>query len=267
MEMFASDLDRTLIYSDRALADFNETGKDNLMSAEFKDGREVAHMTRKAAETLRQLAENMLFVPVTTRTFAQFNRVSLISQSIPLTYAVTSNGANIIYKGRPLDEWTHLVHDRLHRECMDIEELTEKISGVNINGVIKNAENLFFYYILEEMLSEDTIHFVKNIAIESGWRISIQGRKLYFMPNPICKGEAVKFIKQRENISSVYGAGDSILDHDFLKECDFSIVPSHGELANENTEGFSYTYTKNRGVMAGEEILLEIAKKCLFMHI
>lgn len=266
MNMFASDLDRTLIYSERALADFNQTGIDDIIGVEFKADREVAFMTKTSADVLREIAENMLFVPVTTRIFSQYSRVTFISQAIPLTYAITSNGAEIFYKGKPLDEWDRLLHDRLNFDCIAFEELAEKIRGLNINGVFKNAENLFFYYILEKTLSEDTLNLIKEVAIESGWRISLQGRKLYFMPNPISKGEAVKFIKERENISTVYGAGDSILDHDFLKECDFSYVPSHGELANEKIGDFPYIYTKNRGVMAGEEILLEIARNSLVRH-
>ena len=263
MKMFASDLDRTLIYSKRALADFNQTEMDDLVGVEFKADQEAAFMTRKSVEILKSIAENMLFVPVTTRTFEQFNRVSLISKALPLTYAITSNGANIIYNGAPLHEWKLLIEERLSNECLPLHELLEKVKGSHLKGKIKIAEELFFYYILEESPHADTVKWLKEMAMESGWRTSIQGRKLYFMPNPICKGEAVKYIKEREGVTAVYGAGDSLLDHDFLKACDFSYVPSHGEIADENNEEFPYTFTKNRGVMAGEEILSEIAKHAL----
>ncbi|MEH7524432.1 hypothetical protein V7149_14320 [Bacillus sp. JJ1503] len=258
MKMFASDLDRTLIYSERALADFKQTEVNDLIGVEKKADREVAFMTKRSAEALRQIADHMLFVPVTTRTWDQFNRIFIFSTCIPLTYAITSNGANIIYKGDPLIEWQRLVKERLTTECKPIKEMEEDLRELNIPGTIKRAEGLFFYYILEENLSLEAIMIVKHKAAEAGWRVSIQGRKLYFMPNPISKGEAVKFIKEREGILTVYGAGDSLLDHDFLKDCDFPFVPSHGELANENIEDAHYMLTNKRGVMAGEEILSKI---------
>lgn len=260
MKMFASDLDRTLIYSGRALADFNQTEVSDLIGVERKADQEVAFMTKRSAEALRHIADQMLFVPVTTRTWDQFNRIFIFSSCIPLTYAITSNGANIIYNGDPLIEWQRLIQERLKTESKPIKEMEEDLQLLNIPGTIKRAEGLFFYYILEENLSLEEIMNLKHKAAESGWRVSLQGRKLYFMPNPISKGEAVKFIKEREGILTVYGAGDSLLDHDFLKECDFPFVPSHGELANENIEDAPYTFTNKRGVKAGEEILTQILK-------
>jgi 2-hydroxy-3-keto-5-methylthiopentenyl-1-phosphate phosphatase len=78
------------------------------------------------------------------------------------------------------------------------------------------------------------------------------------MPKPVCKGEAVKFIKEREGIDTIFGAGDSILDNDFLKICDYAFVPSHGELINEGIHRSNYLFTVHQGVMAGEEILHRI---------
>ncbi|WNS73918.1 hypothetical protein RRV45_13425 [Bacillus sp. DTU_2020_1000418_1_SI_GHA_SEK_038] len=260
MKMFASDLDRTLIYSERALADFKQTGVNDLIGVEKKADREVAFMTRRSAEALCQIADHMLFVPVTTRTWEQFKRIFIFSNYIPLTYAITSNGANITYKGNSLIEWQGLIHERLRSECNPIDGMEAELRELKIPGTIKRAEGLFLYYILDVNLSKEEIMIVKSKATEFGWRVSLQGRKLYFMPNPISKGEAVRFIKEREGISTVYGAGDSLLDHDFLKDCDFPFVPSHGELANEFNEDYHYTLTNTRGVMAGEEILAEIFK-------
>ncbi|KAB2338191.1 hypothetical protein F7731_01070 [Cytobacillus depressus] len=258
MRMFASDLDRTLIYSERALADFKQTKMNHLIGVEKKANQNIAFMTKKSLADLRYIAENTLFVPVTTRTLEQFKRIFILSIDIPLTYAITSNGANIIYKGNPHKEWRSLVDERLKAECASLEEMIKHVESNNLKGTIKIAESLFFYYILEESIHQDTKDLIKSLANQAGWRISLQGRKLYFMPKPICKGEAVKFIKEREGITSIYGAGDSLLDHDFLKTCDFPFVPSHGELASETIGDIRYTLTQERGVAAGEEILSTI---------
>ncbi|MBU8878956.1 hypothetical protein BGM26_08150 [Bacillus sp. FJAT-29790] len=256
MMMFASDLDRTLIYSERALSEFKEHSNSDLVGVERRDGLEVAFMTKDAFESLRELAENILFVPVTTRTYEQFQRIFMFSEDIPLTYAVTSNGANIIYNGKPLTEWREFVQKRLEKECTSLEAMIQKIKGFEIKGKLKKAESLFFYYILDEIISLETGKLIRVLAEANGWRVSIQGRKLYLVPKPVCKGEAVKFIKEREGIHTVFGAGDSLLDHDFLKVCEYPFVPLHGELANE--KGINYLISQRRGIKAGEEILFEI---------
>ncbi|MBT2690275.1 hypothetical protein J7I93_19060 [Bacillus sp. ISL-47] len=258
MMMFASDLDRTLIYSDRALADLGHPGRGSLVGVERKEGKETAFMTKEAHEKLKEVSSQILFVPVTTRTYEQFNRVFIFQEDFPAPYAVTSNGAKIHLNGKLLEEWTGIVLDRLKTECSIFEDMIEKTKGFELNGTLKTADNLFFYYILNEKLTSDAKSVISNLAESFGWRVSLQGRKLYFMPNPICKGEAVKFIKDREGISSVYGAGDSVLDHDFLQFCDYPYVPNHGELAKNKPLCLPYKISNNRGVMAGEEILADI---------
>ncbi|MFE8695795.1 HAD family hydrolase [Cytobacillus sp. FJAT-53684] len=259
MIMFASDLDRTLIYSKRALTEFKQYSESNLIGVEQKDGQEVAFMTNKAYDLLNVLASNLMFVPVTTRTYEQYKRIFILSDRMSLKYAVTSNGANIIYNGLPLLDWRNQVQMRLEHECTSLEKMIVKTEQLEINGQLKQAENLFFYYILEEELTAERKDTIRKMADANGWRISIQGRKLYLMPNPVSKGEAIKFIKDREGIHTVYGAGDSALDYDFLKLCHYSYIPSHGELVNEELNKDKYIITKKHGVQAGEELLSEMA--------
>lgn len=81
MRMFASDLDRTLIYSNKALADFGQSGED-LIGVERKDGREIAFMTQEARSLLKEISAQMLFVPVTTRTYEQYKRIFIFRMSL-----------------------------------------------------------------------------------------------------------------------------------------------------------------------------------------
>ncbi|MEM5592569.1 hypothetical protein AAHH67_14175 [Niallia circulans] len=80
---------------------------------------------------------------------------------------------------------------------------------------MKIADNLFFYYVLNTTIDSDLKIQLAKIAAANGWNISLQGRKLYFMPSPVCKGEAIKYIKEREGIEQTIGAGDSLLDLPF----------------------------------------------------
>jgi len=258
MTIFASDLDRTLIYSKRALEDFKEQKDENAIGVERLDNKTISYMSKKSFMMLRELAGKILFIPVTTRTAEQYNRIRIFARDIPVTYAVTSNGANIFYNKKPLKDWENIIHERLKTECASIKEMTEIMQGFKLNARFKSAEALFFYYILEEPISFDQKLVIQKTASEHGWRTSLQGRKLYLMPNPISKGEAVQFIKEREGMSTVIGAGDSLLDSDLLRVSNYSFIPAHGELAKEGKIDFTHVLTSKKGILAAEEILKNV---------
>ena len=254
--MFATDLDRTIVYSRKALEDLGPALNDQMYAVEKKDGLDMSFMTGKAFETLKSIAKDVLLVPVTTRTTRQFQRISIFQEQIPVKYAITFNGAEIIFEGKPLPDWRESISERLKKDCASHDELKDILQKdiFHVNGQLKSAEGLFIYYLLEEKLNREQVNEFKRAASAYGWRVSYQGRKLYFMPNPISKGEAVSFIKDREGIDTLIGAGDSLLDEDFLVKCDHCFIPSHGELA-ENNASLSYISTERQGAYAGEEIL------------
>ncbi|WP_257391427.1 HAD family hydrolase [Cytobacillus gottheilii] len=261
MNLFASDLDRTLIYSKRALQSFSQDNLSDLVPVERKDESDVAFMTGRSFAMLKELAASLMFVPVTTRTYEQYKRIFIFSEDIQINYAVTANGANIHYKGQELLEWKEVLKRRLGQDCTLYQDMIENVSRLSIQGNLKKAENLFFYYILDTVTDQMNLEEISRFALEHGWRISLQGKKLYFMPNPICKGEALQFIKEREMVDRMIGAGDSILDYDFLRYCQEAFVPNHGELMQRpEIKKIVCKITQNKGVWAGEEILDSVNK-------
>jgi hydroxymethylpyrimidine pyrophosphatase-like HAD family hydrolase len=254
--IFASDLDRTLVYSKRAIEELGNDDKFVLKPVEKRDHNWVAYMTKLSYFALKELASTSLFIPVTTRTTEQFNRFLIFKEDIPLKYAITSNGANIIYQGKLMDDWSTYMMNRLTEESVTQAELLTKLKkeGFQFDGQIKQAENLFFYFILNSLPPASEQKAISDLAGLNGWRISVQGRKFYFIPKAISKGVALEFISKREGMEVFAGAGDSMLDWDFLKTCHFRFVPAHGELARVSDTSH-YTLTQNTGVAAGEEII------------
>lgn len=253
--MFASDLDRTLIYSKRAVQEFSGDISD-LKQVEIKGDKALSFMTNRAYKLLCEIATRTLFVPITTRSNEQFNRLSLFGE-IPHLYAVTANGAHLFYKGKLVKQWEETIVRRLKREAASVQELKNVISSHHfvLEGKERIVDDLFFYYILSR--PEDTLELekIQPLLTAIGWRFSQQGKRLYFVPTPVSKGEAIKYIKEREGIKTIIGAGDSRLDQDFLKLCDVGYVPRHGEIVANGTIHGGYQITKSYGVKAGEEIL------------
>ncbi|GKU80895.1 HAD family hydrolase [Niallia sp. NCCP-28] len=259
MKMFASDLDRTLIYSQRALETLQTPLTEKMLPVEKRNNEDISFMTKESFFLLRELAKEWLFVPVTTRTYEQYKRVFIFEKEISVDYSVTNNGSHIYYRGKLIKEWKTKVLFRLEEECIKKELLLKQLEKFNIKGLLKIADDLFFYYILNQQLSADEKNRMAEMAKAVGWKVSLQGKKLYFMPVPICKGEAIQYIQKREGIATVFGAGDSILDEPLLAVCDSAFIPRHGELAmkwkNENSHD---DLTKSNGAYAGEEIVQHI---------
>jgi hydroxymethylpyrimidine pyrophosphatase-like HAD family hydrolase len=254
--IFATDLDRTVIYSKRALEELGYPDDRMLKPVERRGDKWVSYMTEASFDLLKEINQRFLFIPVTTRTTEQFNRIFIFKKEIPITYAITSNGGHILYKGEELEEWSMILTEKMKSEAASIKELQSFLQneGIYLDGEVKQAEELFFYFILKNIPSILTINKIKAAVTSFGWRISLQGRKLYFIPNAINKGDALEFICQKEGVTKMAGAGDSTLDWDFLKHCQAQYVPIHGELAQQKIIT-GHSISSNKGILAGEEIL------------
>lgn len=255
--IFASDLDRTLIYSSRAMEELRIPQNTKVIPVEKRNGSWVAFMTESALTHLKKLSSSCLFIPVTTRTTEQFNRIVIFPETIPLPYAITTNGAVILHNGKPMDEWTEYISTLIKEESASLSQMLRLLDkeGFRFQGQLRQVENLFFYYVLNDLPSNQEKNMIQAIVGTCGWRISLQGRKLYFIPKAISKGAALEFLCRQLGVKAFAGAGDSILDWDFLRNCHHRFVPSHGELKRDASES-SITYTKKVGIEAGEEILL-----------
>jgi hydroxymethylpyrimidine pyrophosphatase-like HAD family hydrolase len=257
----ASDLDRTIMYSDRAIQEFGIPEGLVLKPVEMIKGKWAGYMTEASFSMLREVNQHSLFIPVTTRTTKQFKRFVIFEKEIPLTYAITTNGAHILYNGEPLKEWSEYLNIELRNECALEEELLSalKMAGIILDGERRQADNLFFYFVLNCLPTPSELSEIRELSANFGWKMSLQGRKLYFIPTAISKGKALEYICNREGMEAMAGAGDSVLDWDFLKNCRYPIVPSHGELLKVKGPT-DFTLTNQLGVAAGEEILQHFLK-------
>lgn len=256
--MFASDLDRTLIYSKRAMEDYPLDEKIDLVPVEQKLKNDVSFMSKSSLEYLQRLSKKLLFVPVTTRSLEQYQRI-LFSETL-IKYAVTTNGANIHYQGTPLREWESKVSKEMADSSVHLQELISLITQhFHFQGEMRVVEDLFFYYHLTEIVSAEVVEELVSSLFNLGWRVSLQGRKLYFVPTAISKGKAIQFIQEREEVTTLIGAGDSLFDDDFLKLCQYPFVLGHGELASYPLQEH-YNVVRQVGIKGGEELLKSITQ-------
>ncbi|MFF0460281.1 HAD family hydrolase [Streptomyces mexicanus] len=258
--LVASDLDRTLIYSSAALAlTMPDARAPRLLCVEVHEGKPLSYLTETAARLLTELADTALFVPTTTRTRKQYLRINLPGPAPK--YAVCANGGHLLVDGVCDLDWHRRVTERLAGECAPLAEVREHLLRTADPVWVRKhrvAEDLFAYLVVErDLLPEDWVKELGAWAEQRGWTVSLQGRKVYAVPQPLTKSAAVREVARRTGADLVLGAGDSLLDADLLLAVDRGWRPGHGELADTGWTAPGVSALPERGVLAGERIVRE----------
>lgn len=255
--LVAVDVDRTMIYSPAAVALGAAAGHDpgELLHVEQHEDRAVSAMTAAAAALWQELARSADLVPVTTRTMAQFRRVSWPGGAV--RHAITTNGARLLVDGAEDPEWSAEVHSRLSRGCGPIDEVRARLACAGPWLLrVRDAEGLFCYAIVDRAaLPDDEVSALRDWAAPRGWVVSVQGSKLYCLPAPLTKSAAADALARRLGSSLTLAAGDSLLDAGLLSWAHRAIRPAHGELHDAGWAPEGLAVTSTVGALAGEDIL------------
>ena len=256
--LVASDLDRTLIYSSAALQlTMPDADAPRLLCVEVYGGKPLSYITETAAGLLPQLAAAGVFVPTTTRTREQYGRIHLPGPTPE--FAICANGGHILVDGVSDPDWQRQVAARLGDECASLDEVrAHLVAAADPAWLLKErvAEDLFAYLVVERALLPDG--WVKELAewaAPHGWAVSLQGRKIYAVPQPLTKSAAVREVARRTGAEQILAAGDSLLDADLLHAADRGWRPGHGELADSGWRAANVEVLEETGIAAGEEIL------------
>lgn len=258
--IYASDLDRTLIYSLNAIGVPGDA--PGLVPAEVIDGRTVSYISKQALDMLKELAAKIVFMPVTTRTIAQYRRINLFQETVIPDYAVTSNGGNILVNGVVDQEWRAAVGRLVERGSVPAEEAGRIVRSVVRAEWITSeryCDELFYTFVVHrDSLPLDEITRMAERLDGLGWKVSLQGRKLYIVPEAVNKSDAILHVRRTVRSEPMVASGDSLLDKSLLAAADYAIAPCHGEIFAEQQAGLvnlEYPFTKQSGVFAGDEIM------------
>lgn len=258
--IYASDLDRTLIYSLSAIG--VPADSPGLVPAEIVDGRTVSYISQQALAVLKELAAKMVFMPVTTRTIAQYRRINLFQETVIPDYAITSNGGNILVNGKVDQEWRAAVGRLVERGSAPAEEAGSIVRSVVRPEWIASeryCDELFYtFVVIRDALPLDEITRMASRLDGLGWKVSLQGRKLYIVPEAVNKSDAILHVRRTVQSEPMVASGDSLLDKSLLAAADYAIAPCHGEIFAEQQAGLvklEYPFTKQAGVFAGDEIM------------
>jgi hypothetical protein len=253
--LVASDLDRTLIYSKQALA-LSAGEQPPLICVERYLGEEASFMTARAGRLMHDLSAETAVMPVTTRTPEQLDRVRLPGQRH--RFAVAANGGVLFVDGSVDAAWSRRVRSRL-AGVASLDEVWAHAGQASHRPwtlKIRTVPDLFCYAVIDRSrMPAEWLMQATGWAAERGWRVSLQGRKLYWVPGTLTKSAAVREVADRVDASIVLAAGDSLLDIDLLETADLGMHPRHGELFTSGWSAPHVTPTSEAGVLAGQTIL------------
>ena len=242
--LFFSDLDSTLIYS----------GYPEHTCVEYNEAKEVTYMTAQGINFLKDLLvrKDFVFIPCTLRSYEQTARIGFLKNgNVPII--ICDNGFSIYENGILDKTWDNLMKENLATYPTDEikSDIEILVSSNNMCCKIKNNRNAFFTLIFEYAESAN-MHYatVAKVLKRHKYKLELQGRKLYIIPDFLDKVLAVKYLCKKFNPSLVITAGDSSVDKSFVEEGNQRIIPSHSSLNIRNT-----IITKKSGISAGEEIL------------
>ncbi len=189
--LVATDLDQTLIYS-RAAVERHGGQVTEHVAVERYEGRDASWMTRRAAAAFEGLHEHAVVVPVTTRTPEQWQRIRLPGP--PPRHVIAANGGVLLVDGRVDAAWTAGVATRVAQVAPLAEvrrhvDCTAGPSGRARCG--RRATCSATRCCDRDLVPVEFIARTSAWAAQRGWRVSLQGRKLYWVPAPLTKSAAV----------------------------------------------------------------------------
>ena len=249
----AVDLGRTIVQSAPALA----LGGDevDLVCVQHLAGAPLSFLTAAAAGMLAELHGLATLVPTTTRTREQYARVRL--PGISPGYAVVANGGHLLVDGVSDPDWHAGVRSALAAGAT-LGSVEAHLDRVATGGwVLKRrvADDLFCYLVVErEAVPPGFLAGLGTWCAAHGWAVSVQGRKVYLIPDGLSKAAAVREVAGRTGATRVLAAGDSLLDAGMLDAAHAGVRPPHGELEATAWSRPHVARTPRPGVLAGEDI-------------
>lgn len=261
--IFASDLDRTLIFSMNAMGDDYNAEICFPVESSQENDRYISFMSKVTARLLGELSASAYFIPVTTRTVEQYRRIFYLNTTICPEYAITSNGGNILVRGIPDEEWNATVMAELRKSASASEVLKrfEEMASSSWVQRTQHCEELFYAIVINrEAMPVLQVEILRADLADMGWSLSVQGRKIYLVPSGLSKGRALRHLMERLGDQMVAAAGDSLLDESLLEAAMYKLAPGHGELFSlygEKDQSY-LEFTKHSGLTASDEIIRRV---------
>lgn len=219
-----ADLDNTLIFSHRY-----DIGDRCLV--EMLNGKEQAYMTKRGYEYLQRIDPQVL-VPVTSRTLAQYQRVSLFADGRMPRFALIDNGGILLIDGEVDKEWLSETEALIKDDMDALKRYEEAFSD---KAVIKWQDGMVLF-----LKSNEPCELFSAKAAEYGLMIFSHFDKIYVCSRKLTKGNALRRFKARYPADFTVVAGDAETDLTMVPEADEAYLDIKLKKFAEDAENVSF---------------------------
>ena len=207
--LFACDLDNTLIHSHKKF-------RDGDICVELYNGREQSFISPNAFNLLKEIAAQVLFVPITTRSIAQYRRIFWAEDFRP-EFAVVANGAYLLDGERQENFLREVVAP--HAEELELQR--KKFSSDAAFNICRIVDESFLFLRCRDDIDADKISFDTRLTVQH------TGKKIYLFPPTLNKGAALKRLAEKFSPDRIIAAGDSDIDLPMLELADVAFAPKN----------------------------------------
>lgn len=262
MILFTSDLDRTLIYSRRMMAMYPITDEPFVVETN-RQQEPRSYMSMLTYSLLQEIHREMVFIPVTTRSVAEYTRIQGMVQ-LQSENVVTSNGGTILRQGILDEKWQRIIRDLIAQTAVSNHDILSHFDFTDWQITDFVLVDDFFYVckVEVEKIEPTQLDIVIDQFKDLGWRIVLHNTKLYILPTVLTKERAVQYLKNEKNYTVHIAAGDSMMDVQMNIAADYSFVPAHGTIHEADfLEHKQMRFSKKTGLQFTEELLRFVMSK------
>lgn len=224
--IYASDMDRTLIFSKRFINEHKTT--EQYHCVETYNDREISYISDKVQSEIRSLPKDVMFIPVTSRSLEEYNRINL---GVNPEYAIVANGGIILHNGEIDSDWENYIRSKVNlNEAMsiiiDIEDELE-----SIDYKVKVLDNCFlFCKVADEFITLYDQEALYLMSKYPNWEFTRQRNKIYIVPKVFSKQVTLRYLWHRLGKPKIVASGDGEMDLCMLTLADRAIIPDYSDL-------------------------------------
>lgn len=246
MILFASDLDNTLIFS------YKKVTKEAIC-VEYLDEKPLSYMTTWAYSTLQNIEKQTIFVPITTRSLKQYNRIRLLEDKVP-NYALVSNGGILLVDGEIDNTWYEESKRQIALTLPELYKAMEILkTDQNVTLEPRFVDDLFVFTKTSD--TNATVKLLSETLDLAKVTIDLNEQKLYVLPKMLNKGVALERLKKKIESDLVISSGDSYFDVPMLMTADISIIPKENKIQEFLSSHPNIIVAKEEGMGFSDEIL------------
>lgn len=269
--LITTDLDRTLLFSPRAIA---QLGGGMPADAVETQGAELSHAAR---DSLAALPPHARLCVATSRSVSRLARLRL---PFATPYAIAANGGVVLVDGAVDMSWAART-EKLLTAAAPAAAVRAALAGPSRPAAglgrdqprwlirMGDTDDMCCMAIVDlDLFSADEFAAVARRYGDLGWDASLTGRKLYAFPAGFGKEHAATYVAER--VSALAGAapvrlaaGDTEHDRGMLADADHAWVPAGSELAaSASASGGEFLVTRQPGHAAAAKITAGWLEHC-----